>query len=158
MFILMARDLEKHLSQARRSLEEYDTWKALPAREALTRVGTITQTLQATASTSLPRELQQSSCPRLRVCVELPCTNPLTSLGPLGHVTVTCPSPSPLLGSTDRTFEQVKINSGIVEKDDERLCVCVCVCVCVRACVRVCVRACVCVCACVRACVYTCAC
>lgn len=103
----MVRDLEKHHAKIQRSLKEYDKWKALPAREALAKVATITQTLQSTASTPLPQECQQPSCPRMRVCVMLPCTNPLTSLGSLGHVTVTCPSPSQSPASTNRPLEQV---------------------------------------------------
>ena len=83
-----ARELERQQSKARRSLEEYEKWKAMPAREALASVSSITSSLQSTASASLPRE----RAVWLRVQVELPPSNPLSSLGPLGHVTVTCPS------------------------------------------------------------------
>ena len=126
--ILCSRELERHHSKARQSLEDYEKWKAMPAREALTSVSTLTQTLQTTGSTSLPLPAtQQGTATGLRLHIELPSSNPLSSLGPLGHVTVTCPpSASPRVGPTavDRHTEQEEVvelrNQGpLVEVGEE---------------------------------------
>jgi hypothetical protein len=122
------KELERHHSKARQSLEDYEKWKAMPAREALTTVSTLTQTLQTTGSTSLPLPAtQQGTATGLRLHIELPSSNPLSSLGPLGHVTVTCPpSASPRVGPTavDRHTEQEEVvelrNQGpLVEVGEE---------------------------------------
>ena len=67
--------------------------------------------LQTAASASLPLPTPQTAATAagLRVHVELPSSHLLlSSLGPLGHVTVTCPSASLRVGpAADKPPEQV---------------------------------------------------
>ncbi|CAI8015339.1 Tripartite motif-containing protein 72, partial [Geodia barretti] len=121
------KELERHHSKARQSLEDYEKWKAMSAREALSTVSKLTQTLQTTGSTSLPLPAtQQGTGSGLRLHIELPSSNPLSSLGPLGHVTVTCSSSaSPRVGPTvvDGPTDQEEVvelrNQGPLVEDRE---------------------------------------
>ena len=58
----------------------------MPAREALLKTPALTQGLQSIVSS--PKDNLQPLHPALRVSVELPCSDVLTSVGQLGRVTI----------------------------------------------------------------------
>ena len=103
MFILLSigitvscscRELEEQHGKTQEVLEEYNKWKLLSSRDALSRAPTIAQTLQSVVS--LPRvHWEQPSPPTSHLSVELPPANVLTSLGSLGRVSVTL-RPAPI--------------------------------------------------------------
>ena len=104
-YYLLCRDLERRHGMAKRSLEDYEKWKSLSPREALTNLSSLSQTLQATAKTSLPHHTTVAT--KRKLYIELPLASPLSSLGPMGHVTVTCSSPtSPSSGT--KSVDQVR--------------------------------------------------
>ena len=94
---LPPRELERKQAVCQGVLEEYKRWKSLPAREALLKTPALTQGLQSIISS--PKDNLQPLHPALRVSVELPCSDVLTSVGQLGRVTISAAPDSATAGS-----------------------------------------------------------